>query len=196
MIAYKGFSKQLKSVMGDGDKRNCQFHLGETKRVETSKTVRSGFHCCENPFECLAYYSFNESRFFKVEAAGDIDEDGNERIACTEITLLEELTPLQFALEGMRYMIMHPERANWQQSYSGVNVLENECEAVATGNIAIARGINPCVKGPAGSILGLIVDNGREITGAKLLIVDEKQAMKWLYLSSERSVKELEEKED
>lgn len=87
MRAYKGFTKELISRLGNGEKETCCFTPGETKEVEASKTVSSGFHCCENPFECLAYYAFDGSnRFFIVEAAGDIDEDDDERIACTKIT--------------------------------------------------------------------------------------------------------------
>nr|DAM81764.1 MAG TPA: hypothetical protein [Caudoviricetes sp.] len=108
MKAYKGFNKELTSCLGDGNNDNCKFTLGETKEVSSSKTASSGFHCCENPFECLKYYAFNgENRFFIVEAEGDIDEDEQERIACTKITIKEELTPVKFALEGMAYIINH-----------------------------------------------------------------------------------------
>lgn len=62
MIAYKGFNKELCSVMGDGNKQTCHFEPGETKKVEKSKTARNGFHCCENPFECLEYYAMNEKK--------------------------------------------------------------------------------------------------------------------------------------
>lgn len=54
MIAYKGFTKDLTARLGRG---NYQFKPGETAIEENSKTVRSGFHCCENPFECLGYYN-------------------------------------------------------------------------------------------------------------------------------------------
>lgn len=70
MKAFKGFTADLRSVMGDGKKETCCFVPGETKKVERSKTANSGFHCCENPFECLCYYQMNgKNRFFIVEAA-------------------------------------------------------------------------------------------------------------------------------
>lgn len=184
MIAFKGFNKELRSVFGDGKEKTCQFHSGETKKVEESKTVRCGFHCCENPFGCLAYYSLDgRNRFFKVEAGGSIDEDATGRIACTEITLLEELTPVQLAYEGMRYIIMHPDRADWKYTDHEVKVGLDEQEAKAAGHIAIARGINPHVKGPMGSILGLIQENGKEIIDAKLIVVKEEQTDIWLNMS-------------
>ena len=195
MIAYKGFTKDLWSRLGDGKEENCKFTLGETKTVSESKTVRSGFHCCENPFDCLTYYPMNgDNRYFKVEAAGDIDEDESQRIACTSITLLEELSPARFAAEAMKYMIMHPHREGWQQSSGMVMVEKNESEAHEENSIAIARGIRPMVKGPCESLLGLLVENEMgEIINAKLIKVDQRKANKWLYLTDEREVEFVEE---
>lgn len=193
MIAYKGFTENLWSKHGNGEKETCSFKIGETKTVDESKTVRSGFHCCENPFECLTYYAFDgKNRFFKVLAAGDIDEDENERIACTQITLLEELTPVRFAMEGLKYMIHHPQRNNWEQSYESVQVRQNKASAKKEGHIAIARGRDPHVRGPEGSILGLLVEKDGEILNAKLIRVEPIYADKWLRLTEERKVEIIE----
>lgn len=193
MIAYKGFTENLWSKYGNGEKETCSFKIGETKTVDESKTVRSGFHCCENPFECLTYYAFDgKNRFFKVLAAGDIDEDENERIACTQITLLEELTPVRFAMEGLKYMIHHPQRNNWEQSYESVQVRQNKASAKKEGHIAIARGRDPHVRGPEGSILGLLVEKDGEILNAKLIRVEPTYADKWLRLTEERKVEIIE----
>lgn len=197
MIAYKGFNKKLCSVMGDGKKETCQFKLGETKKVDSSKTARSGFHCCENPFECLSYYALNgENRFFKVEAAGDIDEDATERIACTQITLLEELTPLQFALEGMKYIISHPDRQKWQQHHGSVSVKKDKATAKEKGCIAIARGKDPKVAGPEGSILGMIVENKTGIIQCKLFVVNTEQAGKLFRLTDDRELEVVDEEKE
>lgn len=196
MKAYKGFTEDLWSRLGNGREESCSFSIGETKEVPESKTVRSGFHCCENPFECLTYYSMDgKNRFFIVEAAGDIDEDESERIACTKITLVKELSMKEFALEGMKYIIEHPDRANWQQSHGTVVVKQDEAEAKDQKSIAIARGTNPKVKGPEGSILGLIVEDDQGIKNAKLLICTGATADKWLRLTEEREVEVIEESE-
>lgn len=193
MIAYKGFTGNMWSKLGDHKKKNCSFKIGETKIVPKSKTATEGFHCCENPFECLAYYSFDgNNRFFLVDAAGDVDEDENERIACTKITLLEELTPIRFAMEGLIYIINHPQREKWQQSHENVQVKKDKAEANGAGQIAVARGENPQVRGPEGSILGLIIDRGGEILNAKLIKVNQQYANKWLSLTEEREVKIIE----
>lgn len=193
MIAYKGFNEELCSVLGNGKKETCTFTPGITLTEESSKTARSGFHCCENPFDCLTYYSFNgKNRFFMVEAAGDIDEDESGRIACTKITLLKELTPLEFAMAGMKYMIEHPGREPWAKSYNEVRVQLEVAEAKEPGHIAIARGENPMIKGPAGSILGIIrQQEGFGIIDAKLFVVGASEADKWLRLGRNREVEEV-----
>ncbi len=194
MIAYKGFTKDLTARLGKGE---YQFEVGKTFVEENSKTARSGFHCCENPFKCLSYYSLNGAdRFFMVEAAGSIDEDDGERIACTRITLLKELTVLEFALEGMKYMINHPGRENWQQHYYNAKVEADIAEAEKANHIAIARGENPRVKGPAGSILGIIREvEGFGIVDAKLFIPEAAEANKWLMLGSDRKIVEVPDEE-
>ena len=161
--------------------------------MKESKTARNGFHCCENPFDCLTYYSFDgKNRFFRVEAAGSIDEDTSNRIACTEITLLEELSPVAFAVEGMRYMINHPDRAGWQQEHGSVKVKEGKANVAAKDCIAIARGQNPMVKGPEGSILGLIVEDMEgAIVDCKLFVQTPELADKWCTVGQDRNVMEV-----
>lgn len=182
MIAYKGFTKDLWSRLGDGKEENCRFELGVKKTVSASKTAREGFHCCENPVECTTYYDFDgNNRFFMVEAGGDIDEDEFGRIACTEITLLQELTPLMFALECMKYMIAHQDRTGWEKSGKHrVKIAKDSATAAGEGYIAIARGADPKVKGQVGSILGLIKETEEGIVAAKLLICNSEA---WIRLS-------------
>ena len=187
MIAYKGFNGDLCSVMGDGKEENCSFRPNETKSVDASKTGRNGFHCCENPTGCLTYYSMNwKNRFFKVEAAGDINEDASGRIACTRITLLQELTPLDFAAAAMRYMIEHPDRSGWETVHGNVNVLPNEAEAKGKDHIAIARGMDPVVIGAEGSIAGFIRDKNGQIDACKLIRVTPELAGKRLHIGPDR----------
>ena len=196
MIAYKGFNKDLESVLGNGKKECCTFEPGITYKNPDSKTARSGFHCCENPFECLGYYRLDGSnRFWKVEAEGDINEDDHERIACTEITLIRELSRIEFAFAGMEYMLSHPRRINWQQNHGTVLVLPDRAQVTERDTIAIARGPAPVVRGPKGSILGLIVEETPgEIKEAKLFISDKDV---WMKLGAGRHLEEAQdEKED
>lgn len=192
MIAYKGFTKELTARLGRGE---YQFRAGETVREESSKTARSGFHCCENPFECLSYYPMGQgNRYFQVEAAGSIDEDGTERIACTELTLLRELSVKELAGHGMMYIVQHPMREKWKQSYSLLKVCEDTAYADREGAVAIARGQHPKVKGAAGSILGLILEPQPGVITAARLFVTGRNAKPdtWYTLKEDRKLEEVE----
>ena len=186
MIAYKGFTSKLTGHGG------YQFKAGETVEETRSKTVSGGFHCTENPFECLTYFSLGRgNRYFQVEASGDIDEDGSERIACTKMTLLKELTLKELAGYGMIYMIQHPLRKNWEQQKSHLTVAKNEAAAVTGEDIAISRGPEPKVKGKIGSILGLIIEPEEgNITGAKLFVCKKEDT--WYTLRAGRKLEEVE----
>lgn len=188
MMAFKGFTPNLKSVMGDRKKETCHFVPGETKKVERSKTANSGFHCCEYPPDCLRYYSWEKSRFFRVEAAGDIDEDEGERIAATEITLVEELDARKFAYYTMRYIAMYPRRKNWITNMTGVSIQPDKAKVSEVGHIAIARGSSPRVRGTEGSVVGLIVEKDEEIKNMKMLVVTSKYADKWMYIDKNRQL--------
>lgn len=190
MIAYKGFTKELTARLGRGV---FQFKPGEKVIEESSKTARSGFHCCENPFECLFYYPLqSDNQFWQVEAAGSIDEDDNERIACTELTLIKKLSIKELAGYGMEYIIRHPLRDKWQQQGKGIQVIKDKAEGTCRDFIAIARGKNPKVKGVEGAILGLILEPMEgEIISAKLFVPNSQQAGKWYTVDKDRNLREV-----
>lgn len=192
MIAYKGFTKDLTARMGKGI---YQFKPGETAIEERSKTANSGFHCCENPFECLGYYGLKtEDQFWQVEASGSIDEDEHERIACTEITLIKKLTNKEFAGYGMAYIVQHPMRDKWEQKRNGLVVAKESAEADERESIAIARGKHPKVKGVEGAILGLILEKKKgEIISARLFVPNQKQAGKWYTIDENRNLQEVQD---
>ncbi len=173
MIAYKGFNKDLRSTYGNGKDKDCNFTPGETKKAPGAKTAREGFHCTENPFECLAWYPLgSDNRIWRVKASGDIDEGDDCKIACTEITLLKELDIWELTYEGMEYIINHPRRTGWAQSRKMLEVQKDYAEA-EPGGIAIARGLYPRAAGPKGSILGVIQEHGEngDIITARMMRV-------------------------
>jgi hypothetical protein len=71
---YKGFDKNLKC-------RDFQFEVGkEYSESGDIKCCHNGFHCCENPFDVLAFYPIidddcNLNRFCEVEGSGKEDSD-------------------------------------------------------------------------------------------------------------------------
>ena len=182
MIAYKGFTRDLKSIMGNGKPETCSFQPGSTMTEENSKTGRSGYHCCDHPFGCLDYYGWNgQNRFFKVEASGDINEDGKGRIACTQITLLKELSLPEMAMEEMIYMVEHPDREGWECNHHMARVVKDE--GICTdGGAMIVRGERPRAKGPAGSFIGFLIDEDTYIRKASVAIIPDNLANKWLEL--------------
>lgn len=152
MIAWKGVSKDMKGHGG------YVFKVGGIYEEKEAKTVRSGFHCTENPLACLTYFPLGMgNRYLMVSAKGDINEDGNERIACTRIEILREVSWMELALQGMQYIVEHPEREDWKRKGCGCAVSRDTAEA-PPGGIAIARGRNPMAKGPEGSFLGLLME--------------------------------------
>ena len=192
-MAFKGLTKDLVASLGIGHKR---LELGATYRETGCKTARKGWHCTENPFECLGFFPLGRgNRHFRVEAGGLIDEDGGHQIACTEITLVEELDHKKLAGYGMMYMVQHPLRKDWEQDRPHLRVAEGEAAAEQAGDIAIARGPHPRAKGPEGAIIGLILEPepGR-IEAAKLFVVSGEQADIWWTVDTGRNIRE--EKKD
>lgn len=186
MIAFKGFSKDMTARLGKG---RYQFEQGRTEHTEKSQTASCGFHCCENPFDCLSYYQLGKDRFFLVEAAGSIDEDNQNRIACTEITPLQELSIKQIAGYGMAYMIQHPLRDGWERS--GLDVIVSRNDVQGNAKILIARGRRPRAKGQEGTVIGLIREPRKgEITAARVFTVTRQQAGKWYTLGKNGKIEE------
>lgn len=86
MIAYKGFEKDLVC-------RGYQFTKDKVHETDQANCRENGFHCAENPLDCLYYYrDWKNSVYYLVEASGDLDEDGADtKISCTRLRLLKEL---------------------------------------------------------------------------------------------------------
>lgn len=186
-MAYKGLNPDRVASLGSGWK-----HLvpGVKYTETTSKTARSGWHCTENPFACLSYFPLGRgNHYYQVEAEGSIDEDSREEIACTELTLLRELTLKELAGYGMVYMVEHPNRERWERDGSHIQVAADRAQAYEAGEIAIARGVHPVVCGAQGSILGLILEpEPGKIVAARLFVPDRQQANRWYTLNKDREL--------
>lgn len=149
MIAYKGFEPGLTC-------RNYQFVMG-LNATEKANCAANGFHCAENPLDCLTYYpNMDRSEYFIVNAGGDIDEDAyDSKIACTELTIIKKLTVEEFFLHGLAYMTDHPKR-EWNS-----HVQKDRAEA--QGGYAVVRGIDPAAAGELNDILAFAKED--PITG-------------------------------
>ena len=150
MKAYKMFNKDMTC-------RGYQFAPISFSVYEEPEatTKKNGFHCAENPLDCLTYYpNWNESVCWEVDAGGSIDEDGSDtKISCTQLTLIQHLDTEDFVWAAANYICDHPRTA------SNDNVKHERGE---TGKypFAIVRGAEPAARGHRnGEYLCLLKDD-------------------------------------
>ncbi len=173
MIAYKGFNKDLVCTMGKGQ---FQYEVGKTYKEDVAKCADTGFHCVEEPIEVLTWYYSQDSRYCIVEIRGDIHEDGRDKISCTEMTLVKEVTLQQLGALECRWIQKNPER-----KYSR-HVKKNSGCAPEKG-IVIVRGKNPKAKGQHGSTIFLLKEkkNSSDIAEVGIYEIDGKEFLPDVY---------------
>ncbi len=176
MLAYKAFSSDLSARMGSG---HFQFEPGKTYEEQECKCARNGFHCTENPLGVLDYYNSMDDRYFIVEAAGDINQDGTgSRISCTRLTLKKEITRLQLAALACEYMRRYPEREP-ENGY----VTRDKGRCSTRSDFVIVRGKHPKAAGVEGSWIFLVQEKKgtKEIAGIYPIEIDgeEYKASAW-----------------
>ena len=139
LIAYKGFKPGLVC-------RGYQFHMG-LNITDKANCRANGFHCAENPLDCLSYYpDMNQAEYYIVEAGGDIDEDEwDSKIACTHLNIIKQLTMEEFFLHSLAYMVDHPKR-EW-------NSRVHKDKGETHNGYVIVRGIDPAAAGKLNDIL-------------------------------------------
>lgn len=163
MIAYKGFEPGLIC-------RGYRFVMGLNTTAEANCGA-NGFHCAENPLDCLSYYSdMKHSEYCLVRPGGDIDEDQlDSKIACTELTIIKKLDREEFFLHALAYMVDHPGR-EWNKHVQ-------KDQGQASKGYAIVRGLDPVASGKRGDILAFAkeIPEGGKIIQIALTRVDGKQ---------------------
>lgn len=169
MRAYKMFEADMTCTKGRGV---FQYEVGKTYREEEANCRKNGFHCAENPLDCLNYYSdLNRSVCCEVEAGGSIDEDDNDsKISCTEITILRRLSLQEVVMAAAMYMIEHPKMP------LNRHVSSNPAAAGAN-HFAIVRSANPMAKGEMGDVICCLKDVDGQITDAWISRVDGKACL-------------------
>lgn len=188
MRAFKGFTKDLRSTCGNKDPNTTKFQMGEKKTVPSCKTFSCGFHAYEYPANCLSYYDWDKDNVIvEVEMSGDVDEDGDGKLASTEITLIKELTPVDMLRETVLYMIHHPKRDDWEVNRTNFKVWKDKAESEKESDpekpvILIARGADPMVKGRENTLAALLKEQNGEIEAAKIFRIQKWMEGKRLYL--------------
>ena len=165
MLAYKGFEKGLIC-------RGYQFHMG-LNVTDKANCAANGFHCAEDPLDCLTYYpDMENSVYCLVDAGGDVDEDGcDSKISCTELTVITQLSRENFFLHALAYMVDHPNRERNPRVKDGFTA--------ASHGYAVVRGIDPIAKGKRGDILAFAKESadGKKILQIALAVVDGEKIM-------------------
>ncbi len=160
MIAFKGFNEDLSCTMGKG---TYKYEVGKTYKEKECSCTANGFHCCENPLDVLDYYDKTGDRFCIVKAEGDINQDAvGTKIACTQITIVKEITRLELAVLACEYIRKYPER-----DISSRYLEKDTGECNTKGSFVIVRGKNPKAKAVDGSYFFLMVEEkkSQEIKG-------------------------------
>ena len=75
MKCFKGFEKDLKC-------RDFQYEEGKEFHAEKADCCNDGFHACEYPLDCFAYYDPAHNVFHEVELSGEMNKDGNDTKVC------------------------------------------------------------------------------------------------------------------
>lgn len=166
MIAYKGFNQDLVCTMGKG---RFQYEVGKTYKEDKAQCVSTGFHCVEEPIEVLTWYSDGKSRYCIVNARGDIHEDGNNRISCTEMTVLQEITLQQIGALECKWIQEHPDRL--------CSSHVKQKEGTANEGIVIVRGKHPKAAGMIGTTIFLLKEekDTKEIREVGIFEIDGKE---------------------
>ncbi len=170
MLAFKGFNSRLQATMGKG---TFQFEPGKTYEEKECKCASNGFHCAENPLCALSYYRGMDDRFFIVEAAGDINQDGHgSRISCTKLTLKKEISRTGLAVCACKYMLDHPER-----EMESDHAVRDKGRCTDKGDFIIVRGKRPAAAGVEGSWLFLVQEEkgSKKVKGIYGIEIDGKE---------------------
>ena len=148
--------------------------LGDVYKRQEANCARNGFHCAENPLDCLSYYpDWDSALYYLVLADGDIDEDANDsRISCTRLRLVKQLELPEFIAHSLRYICEYPFRKD-------TNFRVETERGEAYRGFTVVRGKRPLAKGRIGDVLGFLKEepDSQRIAEAGIYVVDGEEIM-------------------
>ena len=144
MKCFKGFEKDLK-------RRDFQYEEGKEFHAEKADCCNDGFHACEYPLDCFAYYDPAHNVFHEVELSGEMDKDGNDTKVCaTDIKIGARISiaglvkaAIEFTMSKVNKEGKSDERHGFASAtgYRGASSVSNPTGvAVAWGHEAKAKG--------------------------------------------------------
>lgn len=160
IIAYKGFNKDLTC-------RNFQYEVGkEYKHKGPVHACRAGFHACENPLDCFAYYVPGQSVYHAVELSGKTDRDSDDsKIAASKIHIGAQLDIAGICKAASDFVKSKctnecnakPGKPATAGNYGAAT--SRGCSTSGVNGLSVARGNNVKVRGGMGAILVLAIEN-------------------------------------
>ena len=144
MKAYKGFNKDMTC-------RDFQFEEGKTYEEKKAVLCNSGFHACENPLDCLSYYSPNKSVYHEVDLDGVSDERQEDSKVCGKRITIGARLDFSGMVKGAISFVFEKVKAttgNWAHAATTGN--EAHAEAKGKNSIAAALGCASAAKAALG----------------------------------------------
>ena len=202
MKAYKGFNKDMTC-------RGFQYKEGGEYREDRAEVCESGFHACENPLDCFAYYHpADGSVFHEVELGGDIQRgDDDTKCAATKIKIGARLTLAGMIKAGLDFVFAKVKKSETPAATSGdrsTAATSGDRSTAATSgylstaevhgreSVAVVTGLDSKAQGCVGSWLVLTErDENWHILGIKAICIDGKKyyADTWYTLKGGRVVR-------
>ena len=178
-LAYKAFSPGFVC-------RGVAFKpIGEVNVTSAANCRRNGWHCAENPADCLSYYpDIDKSWYCLVGIGGDVDEDDHDsKIAATELTILKRLSLPDYFLHILVYMTKHP----------GEDCcVARQGRGEARNGYVVVRGRHPYAKGQIGDILAMAREGElNEIEQIAVFVVDGTSVPAGTYIDIDGNMEEV-----
>ena len=189
MKCFKGFEKDLKC-------RDFQYEEGKEFHTEKADCCNDGFHACEYPLDCFAYYDPAHSVFHEVELSGEMDKDGNDTKVCaTDIKIGARISiaglvkaAIEFTMSKVNKEGKSDERHGFASAtgdYGASSATGNYGASSATGNCGASSATGYRGASSVSNPTGVAVAWGHEAKakgclGAHLILSD------WRYIGEKR----------
>ena len=191
MKAYKGFNKDMTC-------RGFKYKEGGEYETERAEVCECGFHACENPIDCLAYYDAGSSVFHEVEVGGDVVKSGGDtKVAATKIKIGARLSIP--ALCKATFEFVRSKCTNEKNAEMGKPATAGDCGAATSrGSVKVGENGIGCVRGQdvkamggMGAILVIAIENDNgDIKEHRAIMIDGRRykADKWYTLKAGKVV--------
>ena len=139
MKCFKGFEKDLKC-------RDFQYEEGKEFHTEKADCCNDGFHACEYPLDCFAYYDPAHSVFHEVELSGEMDKDGNDTKVCaTDIKIGARISIAGLVKAAIEFTMSKVNKEGKSDKRHGFASATGNCGASsATGNCGASSATGNC----------------------------------------------------